>query len=79
MKARKAEIPVVGLEGLEGFLNEEETGLKGSATRVRKIVIPESQERAGAVYRDDIPAALNALIEVLKDTKVLEVTQGEGI
>lgn len=77
MKARKAEIPVWGLADLAGELDELQTGFKGSATQVRKIVIPEQTHRTGEVFRDDLTPALDAVIRVLQDKKILEVPDHE--
>lgn len=79
MKARKAEIKMLNLDDLAGFLTEEETGLKGSATMVRKIVIPQIAQRAGSVFRDDLPRAVDSLMAVFQEMKVLEVDHDERV
>jgi len=73
MQARKAEIPVWGLEDLKGFITENDTGHKGSATWVKKIIIPESSKRSGEIYRDDLSKALDAIMGMLKEGRILEV------
>lgn len=73
MKAKKAEIPVWGLDELRPHLDETKTGLKGSATMVKKIEIPQSLKREGKLYRDEAGLALDEIIGSLKTSKVLEV------
>lgn len=77
MKARKAEIPVWGLAELADHLDETQTGFKGSATQVRKIVIPEPSHRSGALFRDQPEAALDAVMAALAGAKILEVNDHE--
>lgn len=52
MKARKMEIPVWGIESLVEHLKEEDTGFKGSPTKVKKVVVPPPLQRKGKVCRD---------------------------
>ena len=44
----------VGFDELSTLVSEEEVGLKGSPTKVTKIVIPEEMKRESVIYRDDI-------------------------
>jgi len=74
MKARKAEIKKWGLKELEGYLKESETGLKGSATRVKKIEVPKIHKRKGKLYREDIEEAFNEIYQKLTEKRILEVS-----
>ena len=72
MKARKTEIPVWGLEQMSRYIDENGAGLKGSATVVKKIEVPEAVHREGKMWRENIDAALDEFTEILKDKKILE-------
>lgn len=72
-KARKAEIPVWGLEKLNAYLDESMAGLKGSPTMVKKIEVPPAEKREGKIWRDGLDNALDELLEVFQNKKVLEV------
>ncbi|AKL93901.1 electron transfer flavoprotein subunit beta [Clostridium aceticum] len=72
MMARKAEIKKLTLADLQDFLTVEEAGLKGSPTWVNKIEVPSMPTREGKIFRDDILAATDTLIELFKETKVME-------
>lgn len=72
MNARKAEITVWGLEDLNLFLDENQVGIKGSPTKVKKIEVPPSVTREGKVWRENYTEAINELVNVFKDKKVLE-------
>lgn len=73
MNAKKAEIKVWGMEDLKEHLAIEDTGFKGSPTKVKKIEVPPSVKREGKVWRDDLLGAFDEIVNVLKDKKVLEV------
>lgn len=73
MQARKAEIPTWGLDDLGDYITEQDAGLKGSATWVKKIVIPEAPNRSGKIYRDDLPGALDAMMGLFREGRILEV------
>ena len=73
MKAKKAEIKVWSIEELKDYLSLEETGFKGSPTKVKKIEIPPSVKREGKVWRNEATDALDEIVNVLKEKKVLEV------
>lgn len=73
MKAKKAEIKVWSIEELKDYLSLEETGFKGSPTKVKKIEIPPSVKREGKMWRNDAAEALDEIVAVLKEKKVLEV------
>lgn len=72
MKSRKAEIPVWGLDDLSEF-DETMTGLKGSATMVKKIEVPKAVHREGKLWRENLDGAMNEFVDILVDRKVVEV------
>jgi electron transfer flavoprotein beta subunit len=72
MKSRKAEIPVWGYETLEEYLNGEKIGIKGSPTVVKKIEVPKATTRKGKLWRENIDQAVDEMIEIFKEIKVLE-------
>lgn len=73
MKSRKTEIPVWGMEELQEFISETETGRQGSATMVKRIEVPKAVRREGLLWRDNMDAALDEFVDILVDKKVIEV------
>lgn len=73
LSARKALIPVWGYEELQDYIREDEIGLQGSATKVKRIEVPPAVTRKGQVWRENADEAIDGLVEVLKKAKVLEV------
>jgi len=73
MKSRKAEIPVWGMEELQSFISETETGRQGSATMVKRIEVPKAVCREGLLWRDNMDVALDEFVDILVDKKVIEV------
>jgi len=72
MKARKAEITVWGQNELSDYLREDQIGLKGSATKVKKIEVPPAVVREGKLWRDDHEEAVDFLYDLFEVKKVLE-------
>ncbi len=72
MKARKAEIKVCGIDDLKDYLSEEQAGLKGSATKVKKIEVPPVIKREGKVWRDNFSEVIGELVNVFEEKKILE-------
>lgn len=60
------EIPVTvyGIEDLEG-LSEQNTGFKGSPTKVKRVVVPQMIERESVIYREDIGEFAQKLQDVM--------------
>jgi len=73
MSARKADIPVWGLDILKDYLDENGTGLKGSATMVKKIEVPAAVHREGKLWRDNLDTAVDEFIDIMIENKVMEV------
>lgn len=71
MKAKKAELRQITIADLEGLLTEEQTGFKGSPTKVKKIVVPEEKGRECQMYRDDLEKAIEAVFSIAQQKKVL--------
>lgn len=74
MKARKAEIVKWGLEDLKEFMEVTEAGLKGSATKVKKIEVPKAHKREGKLYRDNPEKAFSEIYAELIQNRILEVS-----
>lgn len=70
--ARKAEIPTWSVEELSGFIEKGEVGIKGSPTKVRKIVVPKPELRACKKEKENIGDFLDAMIKDLIEKNVLE-------
>lgn len=74
MKARKAEIKVLSFDDLKEYLDDDEVGFKGSPTKVKKIEVPQVQERQGKIFREiDTQKAENELVDIFIKQKILEV------
>lgn len=73
MKARKAEIPTWGLEDLKDYLDESDTGTRGSGTIVKKIEVPAAVHREGKLWRDNLDNAMDEFLDIMIEKKVLEV------
>ncbi len=72
MKARKVKIKVWGMDDLKDYLDEKETGFKGSATWVKKIEIPPAVKREGKIWRDNYSEALDDMIGIFEEKKIME-------
>lgn len=64
MKARKAEITTWGVEDIS--VDAEELGIRGSPTRVAKMVVPPPDKREPVVFRDEPRDAVNQLLEKIE-------------
>ena len=53
LESREIEIERLALSDLEDFIQAEETGSKGSPTKVNKVVVPEEARRTSVILRDD--------------------------
>lgn len=71
MNARKAEITKWSYEDLRDFVSETKIGVKGSPTKVRKIMVPSQSVREGRLYKDNDKEAVLDVLKVLKEYKVL--------
>lgn len=64
-------VETITMQDLDGFLLEEETGFKGSPTKVSKIEIPKEIEKCNRVFRNDFPAFLQTVSEVLAEKGIV--------
>lgn len=71
MKARKSEIKKWNYEDLKEFLDVSDIGVKGSPTKVKKIVVPPLSKRQGKLYKQDDGKAVSDILNVLKENKVI--------
>lgn len=62
-----AEIETLRLTDLEGILKEEETGFKGSPTKVLKIEVPEPETRDSRIFREDYRTFSQAVRQTIED------------
>ena len=67
LESREIEIERLTLSDLENLLQAEETGSKGSPTKVNKVVIPEEGRRASKIFKEDDAGFINELETVLKE------------
>ncbi len=76
MKSRKIEITQWDYDSIKDELESELIGIKGSPTRVKKIVIPETNTRQGKVWRDsDIGEGLKEISNLCREKNIIG---GEG-
>ncbi|MHB1392160.1 MAG: electron transfer flavoprotein subunit beta/FixA family protein [Clostridia bacterium] len=71
LKSLKIEVEKLGLSELEGYITEEETGFKGSPTKVVKIVVPREEIKKSKIYKDNFSDYMNDVLCALKEKKVL--------
>lgn len=72
MTARKAVIPVWTMAELAGLLSPEDTGLKGSPTKVNRIVVPKPISRTCRKEKENPQALIFQLLEELRERNILE-------
>jgi electron transfer flavoprotein beta subunit len=72
MKARKAEIIKWSYEDLRDTLKEDSIGVKGSPTKVMKIIVPAQPKREGKLYKNNDEKAILDILNVLKEKKVIK-------
>ena len=65
LESRSVRIEKKALKDLKGYLKEEDAGIKGSPTRVSKVVIPQDPERVSTLFRNESDAFINALDKIL--------------
>jgi electron transfer flavoprotein beta subunit len=66
MKARKAEIETWGAADLADVADAANFGLKGSPTRLNKVVIPSEEGRRGEVFRGNSDEAAKKVADALQ-------------
>ena len=60
------EVKKVGFDELSDRISEDEVGLKGSPTKVSKIVIPDETKRESEIYREDIKGFMKDVKNLMK-------------
>ncbi len=65
LESRTVEIEKMSLKDLSGYLKEEETGIKGSPTKVSKVIVPQGIERSSILFRDESEAFMNSIDQIL--------------
>ncbi len=66
LESLETSIETVNLEALSDVLTEEETGRRGSPTKVQKIEIPDSILRVGKIYRENSDEFIDCVISEVK-------------
>ena len=72
LESRAIEVDTLKFSDLEDILTVEETGSKGSPTRVNRVVVPGEAVRESRIYREDESGFLEALSAVLKERGVVQ-------
>ncbi|MEJ6951321.1 electron transfer flavoprotein subunit beta/FixA family protein [Natronospora cellulosivora (SeqCode)] len=72
MRSRKAEIEEWDYDKLKEELDSDLIGIKGSPTRVKKIVVPKSNIREGKAWRDEqISQGLQEIVSMCKEKRII--------
>lgn len=72
MRSRKAEFEQWGYDSINELIDSDLIGIKGSPTRVKKIVIPESSKREGKIWRDNnIDEGLSEILGICQEKNIL--------
>lgn len=66
LESLNIEVSQKGIAALAEYLCPEETGLKGSPTKIAKIEVPKPETRESVVYRDNHSEFLKAASQCLK-------------
>ncbi|WP_312648853.1 electron transfer flavoprotein subunit beta/FixA family protein [Aminipila sp.] len=66
LESLKMQIQTITMQHLCDFLMEDETGLKGSPTKVSKIIVPKEVKKCNRVFREDFTAFLQSVNEALE-------------
>ncbi len=72
LRARKAGIEIWNADNLLPSEQKDKLGLKGSPTKVHRIVIPGDEGRKGIVIRNAPDKAVTAILQVLEEQKLWE-------
>ena len=67
MSARKAEVNMWGAEELLLVSDKEKWGVRGSPTRVRKIMVPSEEGRKGRIFRNTDDEAVEEVMSALHE------------
>ncbi|MCK9357697.1 MAG: electron transfer flavoprotein subunit beta/FixA family protein [Dehalococcoidia bacterium] len=71
MKARKAQIETWGAADLAGVADSANFGLKGSPTKLKKVVVPSEEGRKGEVFRDSPDESAKKVADALQKLGLL--------
>ncbi|TES87954.1 MAG: electron transfer flavoprotein beta subunit/FixA family protein [Dehalococcoidia bacterium] len=63
--ARKAAVEIWGTRELSGFADISRCGVRGSPTRVHRVIIPSEENRKGMIFRNTIDEAIAEIADNL--------------
>ncbi|MFW6150026.1 MAG: electron transfer flavoprotein subunit beta/FixA family protein [Chloroflexota bacterium] len=72
MKARKAQIEQWGADELSADADPTKFGLKGSPTRLNRVIVPSEEGRKGEIFRGAPQETVGDLVDVLSQNGLLE-------
>lgn len=72
LKARKAEIEKWTAEDLSSMADSSRFGLKGSPTRLKKVIVPSEEGKKGEVFRGSPGETVVKIVNALEEGGVLE-------
>lgn len=70
VRANKSEITIWNFDDFGEELGQDEVGIKGSPTMIKKIEVPPPIRRKGKIWKDDFSEALDEIIKILQLEKV---------
>ena len=61
IKARQVKVEVWGAGELADFVDSSRCGVRGSPTRVQRVIIPSEENRKGKIFRDTAEEAIDEI------------------
>ncbi|MBZ2174534.1 electron transfer flavoprotein subunit beta/FixA family protein [Schnuerera sp. xch1] len=71
LKSLEIDVEKISLDDLYEHIDADETGFKGSPTKIAKIVIPNPVERTGHIYKDDYVTFKEAIKKEIKSESTI--------
>jgi len=72
LKARKAKVGIWTAADLSSIADQARFGSQGSATAVRKVVVPSEEARKGKIFRGIVDEAVGRVVDALEEGRILE-------
>lgn len=70
--ARKARVELWGAEELSSIADKGRFGIRGSPTRVHKVMIPTEEGRKGRVFRNTADEAIEEIVDALDEWGIIK-------
>lgn len=72
LNSLSADIKTYTYESLKDYISENETGFKGSPTKVSKVVVPKEIIKENKIFRDDTNKFINIIGQEFKSIGILQ-------